>query len=92
MGETFLSTHQKCHTIIWKKPKNLYFKEHYKLIAIDLSGKQALDADHKANQNNDFTGKLGKCNNVFLLLKKAKKLFWIFHKELWECNTLCKQT
>ena len=30
----------------------LYFKENYKLIAIDLSKQQALDADLKANQKN----------------------------------------
>ena len=30
----------------------LYFKENYKLIVIDLSKQQALDADPKANQKN----------------------------------------
>ena len=29
-----------------------YFKEHYKMIAIDLSKQEALDADPKAMQHN----------------------------------------
>ena len=36
----------------------LYFKEHYKLIAIDLRKQQALDADPKAIQQINFTGNL----------------------------------
>ena len=36
----------------------LYFKEHYKLIAIDLSKQQALNADPKAIQQINFTGNL----------------------------------
>ena len=35
-----------------------YFKENYKLIAIDLSKQQALDADPKAIQQSNFTGNL----------------------------------
>ena len=43
-----------------------YFKENYKLIAIDLSKKQALDGDPRAIQQIDFTANLdrtGKYNN-----------------------------
>ena len=36
----------------------LYFKEHYKLIAIDLSIQQALDTTPKAIQQINFTGNL----------------------------------
>ena len=32
-----------------------YFKENYKMIAIDLGEQQALDADHKAIQRIIFT-------------------------------------
>ena len=35
-----------------------YFKNHYKMIAIDLSKQQALDPDIKAIQQINFTGKL----------------------------------
>ena len=43
-----------------------YFKENYKLIAIDLSKQQKLDAGAKAIQQINFTGNLEKkCNNIF---------------------------
>ena len=35
-----------------------YFKEHYKLIAIDLSKQQKLDSDPKAMQQTNFNGNL----------------------------------
>ena len=35
-----------------------YFKEHYNMIAIDLSKQQALDADLNAIQKNNFTPNL----------------------------------
>ena len=35
-----------------------YFKEHYKMIAIDLSKQQELDSDPKAIQQTNFTGNL----------------------------------
>ena len=49
-----------------------YFKKHYKMIAIDLSKQQALDADSKAIHLIEFTGNID-CNNnrlIFSLLKK----------------------
>ena len=54
-----------------------YFKENYKLIAIDLSKQEALDADPKAIQQINFTGNLNRpdkqqCSS---LLKKRKKPF-----------------
>ena len=54
-----------------------YFKKHYKMIAIDLSKQQALDADSKAIHLIEFTGNID-CNNnrlIFSLLKKWKKPF-----------------
>ena len=47
-----------------------YFKENYKMIAVDLSKQNELDAD---------TGEL-KIQQCFLLLKKQKKLFSNFHR------------
>ena len=35
-----------------------YFKEHYKMIAIDLSKQQELDSGPKAIQQTNFTGNL----------------------------------
>ena len=50
-----------------------YFKNHYKMIAIDLSKQQALDGDPRAIQQINFTP---------ISLKKQKKLFLNFQKEL----------
>ena len=54
-----------------------YFKENYKLIAIDLSKQQALDADPRAIQQINFTANLERAGGetIFLLLNKQKKLF-----------------
>ena len=52
-----------------------YFKENYKMIAIDLSKQQALDADPRAIQQINFTGNLdqaaGACG--FFILEEAKE-------------------
>ena len=59
------------------------FKESYKMIAIDLSKQQVLDADPWATQLINFTVNLEQeIQHCFLLLKKQKKLPWTFHKEL----------
>ena len=60
-----------------------YFKDRYKVIAIDLSKQQALDADPRAIQQINFTENLDRDGNkqCSLLLKKQKRLFWTFHKE-----------
>ena len=52
-----------------------YFKEHYKIIAIDLGKQQALDADPKAIQKINFTGKLerAECATIFFVIEEAKK-------------------
>ena len=53
-----------------------YFKDHYKLIAIDLSKQQALDADPRIIQQiNQIEMEIQQCS---LLLKKQKNLFWTF--------------
>ena len=51
----------------------IYFKNYYKMIAIDLSKQQALDADPKAIQQINFTGNLENQSTIFSLLKKQKK-------------------
>ena len=54
------------------------------MIAIDLSKQQALDADLRAIQQIHFTATLDRVGNKTMLsfMKKQKKLFWTFHKEL----------
>ena len=52
-----------------------YFKKHYKMIAIDLSKQQALDANPKATQQINFIGNRS-CNNnrlIFFTIEDAKE-------------------
>ena len=54
----------------------------YKMIAVDLSKQQTLDADPKAIQQINFTANLNEANTRFIsFLKKPKKLFLNFRKE-----------
>ena len=48
-----------------------YFKEHYKLIAIDLSKQQKLDADPKAIRQINFTANLEKNATGFFIIEEA---------------------
>ena len=54
-----------------------YFNKYYKMIAIDLSKQQALDADPKAIQQINFTGTLAQEENasttMFFIIEEAKK-------------------
>ena len=61
-----------------------YFKNYCKMIAIDLSKRQALDADPKAIQQINFTANLDRDGNQDFIsfLRKQKKLSLNFHKEL----------
>ena len=60
----------------------IYFKNYYKMISVDLSKQQALDADPKAIQQIDFTENLEQeIQDYISFLMKQKKLFRIFHKE-----------
>ena len=54
----------------------VHFQSYYKMIVIDLSKQQALDADPKEIQQIDFIRNLRQAENKFFsLLKKRKKLF-----------------
>ena len=48
-----------------------YFKKHYKMIAIDLSKQQALDADPKAIQQINFTTNIDRAEGttIFFIIK-----------------------
>ena len=52
-----------------------YFKKYYKMIAIDLSKQQALDADPKAIQQINFTANLDRAGNttMFFIIEQAKE-------------------
>ena len=51
-----------------------YFKENYKMIAIELSKQQALDADPKAIQQIKFTENLDRAGKIriYFILEEAK--------------------
>ena len=52
-----------------------YFKNSYKMIAIDLSKQQALDADPRAIQQINFTANLDRASNtrIYFILEKSKE-------------------
>ena len=52
-----------------------YFKKYYKMIAIDLSKQQALDADPKAIQQINFTANLDRAGNtrIYFILEEVKE-------------------
>ena len=57
-----------------------YFKDSYKIIAIDLSKQQALDADPRAIQQINFTANLDRAGNttIYFILEEAKCYIIIF--------------
>ena len=52
-----------------------YFKNHYKMIALDLSKQQALDADPRAIHQINFTANLDRNGNttMFFIIEEAKE-------------------
>ena len=52
-----------------------YFKDHYKMVAIDLSKQQALDADPRTIQRINFTATLDRRGNtaMFFIIEEAKE-------------------
>ena len=52
-----------------------YFKDHYKMIVLDLSKQQALDADPRAIQQINFTANLDRAGNttMFFIIEEAKE-------------------
>ena len=57
-----------------------YFKDHYKMIAIDLSKQQALDADPRAIQQINFTANLDQVGNktMLFIIEEAKETVLAF--------------
>ena len=52
-----------------------YFKDSYKMIAVDLSKQQAVDADPRANHEINFTANLDRAGNarIYFILEEAKE-------------------
>ena len=60
-----------------------YFKENYKMIAIDLSKQQELDADPRAIQQINFTANLERAEGpaMFFIIEQAKETISEFSQE-----------
>ena len=58
-----------------------YFKDHYQLIAVDLSKEKKLDADPRAIQRIEFYGKLDINSQVCTVLEKSRQTVLSFTKE-----------
>ena len=58
----------------------IYFKNYYKMIAVDLSKQQALDADPKAIQQINFTANLDTPGRtrIYFILEEAKETVFEF--------------
>ena len=52
-----------------------YFKENYKMIAVDLNNQQVLDADPRAIQQINFSANLDRAGNttMFFIIEEAKE-------------------
>ena len=52
-----------------------YFKENYKMIALDLDRQHELDANPRAIQQNNFTENLNRAGNttIFFIIEEAKE-------------------
>ena len=66
-----------------------YFKDHYKMIAIDINKQQALDTDPRAIQQINFIANLDRTGNttMFFIIEEAKETVLDFSqgtiKVLW---------
>ena len=61
-----------------------YFKDHYQLIALDLSKQKELDADPRAIQQIEFNGMLKTnsqvCTSVYNFRKSKRKSLWVLER------------
>ena len=57
-----------------------YFKEHYKLVAVDLSKQKELDADPKAIQQIEFKYMLATDSTIYWVLEKSKETILEIYK------------
>ena len=61
----------------------IYFENYYKMVVVDLSKQQALDADPKAIQQINFTANLDRAGNtrIYFILEEAKETVCEFSQE-----------
>ena len=61
-----------------------YFKDHYRIIAIDLSKQQALDAVLRTVQQINFMSNLDRAGNtvMFFIIEEAKETVLDFSQEI----------
>ena len=61
-----------------------YFKDSYKMIAIDLSKQQALDVGSRTIQQINFTANLDRAGNtmIYFILEEAKEIILDFSQEI----------
>ena len=57
-----------------------YFKEHYKLVAVDLSKQKELEADRRAIQQIEFKYMLETDSTIYWVLEKSKETILEFYK------------
>ena len=57
-----------------------YFKEHYKLVAVDLSKQKELDADPRAIQQIEFKYMLETNSTIYRVFEKSKETILEFYK------------
>ena len=59
-----------------------YFKENYKMIAVDLSRQNELDADPRAIEQINFTANLDRAGNttILFIIEEAKETIFEFSK------------
>ena len=69
----------------------IYFKNYCKMIAVDLSKQQALDADPKAIQQINFTANLGRAGNtrIYFVLEEAKETVLDFSQGTVKVLEMC---
>ena len=58
-----------------------YFKKHYKLVAVDLSKQNELDADLRATQQIEFKYTLGTNSTIYWVLEKSKEAILEFYSK-----------
>ena len=68
-----------------------YFKDSYKMIAVDLSRRQALDADPRAIQQTNFTANLDLAGNtrIYFILEEAKETILNFAQGTVKVLQIC---
>ena len=68
-----------------------YFKDNYKMIAIDLSKQQALGADPRAIQQINFTENLDRAGNttMFFIIEEAKETVLDFSQGTVKALQIC---